>query len=193
MDIPSIIMVAALVVLLILSAFFSATETAFSCVNKIRLKTWSENDDKRAKKAKRCLELSEDYDKLLTTILIGNNIVNIASTTVATIFFTGLLGDVGPLTSTVVMTLLVLTFGEVTPKSMAKERAEGFAMFATPIMGVLVVLFTPLAFVFTLLKDWVTKLFKACFSEYEPAPYPDWNLGICACSAVSACYFAGRV
>ena len=158
-------MVAALVVLLILSAFFSATETAFSCVNKIRLRAWSENDDKRAKKAKRCLALSEDYDKLLTTILIGNNIVNIASTTVATVFFTGLIGEAGPITSTIVMTLLVLTFGEVTPKSMAKERSEGLAMFATPIMRVLVTLFTPLAFVFTALKNWIAKRFKAPADE----------------------------
>ena len=158
MDIPSIIMVAALVVLLILSAFFSATETAFSCSNKIRLKSWAEGGNRRAKK---CLDLAEDYDRLLTTILIGNNIVNIASTTVATVFFSGLLGEAGPATSTVVMTLLVLTFGEVTPKSMAKERAESFAMFATPIMGLLVKAFTPLAFFFSRLKGLVARVFKA--------------------------------
>lgn len=162
MDIPSIVMVASLVVLLILSAFFSATETAFSCANKIRLRAWAENGNKRAG---RCLELAEDYDRLLTTILIGNNIVNIASTTVATVFFSGLLGEAGPATSTVVMTLLVLIFGEVTPKSMAKERSEGFAMFATPIMGVLMKLFTPLAFFFTQLKNAVGKLFKAPADE----------------------------
>ncbi len=155
-------MVASLVVLLILSAFFSATETAFSCSNKIRLRAWAENGNKRAG---RCLELAEDYDRLLTTILIGNNIVNIASTTVATVFFSGLLGDAGPATSTVVMTLLVLIFGEVTPKSMAKERSEGFAMFATPIMGALMKVFTPLAFFFTQLKNAVGKLFKAPAEE----------------------------
>lgn len=166
MDIPSIMMVGALVVLLILSAFFSATETAFSCVNKIRLKSWADNDEgKRGRRAKRCLALAEDYDKLLTTILIGNNIVNIASTTVATVFFTGVIGEAGPATATVVMTLLVLTFGEVTPKSIAKERAEGFAMFATPIMRVLVKLFTPLAFLFGVLKSWMAKLFKAPAEE----------------------------
>ncbi len=155
-------MVASLVVLLILSAFFSATETAFSCSNKIRLRAWAENGNKRAG---RCLELAEDYDRLLTTILIGNNIVNIASTTVATVFFSGLLGDAGPATSTVVMTLLVLIFGEVTPKSMAKERSEGFAMFATPIMGALMKVFTPLAFFFTQLKNAVGRLFKAPAEE----------------------------
>lgn len=155
-------MVAALVVLLILSAFFSATETAFSCSNKIRLRAWAENGNKRAK---RCLDLAEDYDRLLTTILIGNNIVNIASTTVATVFFSGLLGEAGPATSTVVMTLLVLIFGEVTPKSMAKERAESFAMFATPIMALLVKLFTPLAFFFARLKGLIARVFKAPADE----------------------------
>ncbi len=159
-------MVAALVILLILSAFFSATETAFSCANKIRLKSWADNDEgKRGRRAERCLALAEDYDRLLTTILIGNNIVNIASTTVATVFFTGLIGDAGPATSTVVMTLLVLTFGEVTPKSMAKERAESFAMFATPAMTLLVKLFTPLAFFFGHLKGWIGRVLKTPTEE----------------------------
>ncbi len=162
MDIPSIVMVASLVVLLVLSAFFSATETAFSCVNKIRLRAWAENGDKRAK---RCLDLAEDYDRLLITILIGNNIVNIASTTVATVFFSGLLGDPGPAVSTVVMTLLVLTFGEITPKSMAKERSQGFAIFATPIVRFLVRVLTPLAFVFAQMKQLVARLFKAPSDE----------------------------
>ena len=152
-------MVAALVVLLILSAFFSATETAFSCANKLRLKSWADNGNKRAK---RCLGLAEDYDRLLTTILIGNNIVNITATTVATVFFTGLLGGAyGPTVATVVLTLLVLIFGEVTPKSIAKERAEAFAMFATPIMGLLVVVFIPLAAFFTGLKNLMSRVFKA--------------------------------
>ncbi len=140
MDVPSIIMmVGALVVLLILSAFFSATETAFSCVNKIRLKSWAENDEgKRSRRAKRCLALAESYDKLLTTILIGNNIVNIGATTIGTVFFTGLLGEAGPVVSTVVLTLLVLIFGEVTPKSVARERPESFAMMVTPLLGLVV-------------------------------------------------------
>ncbi len=159
-------MVGALVVLLILSAFFSATETAFSCANKIRLKSWADNDQgKRGRRAGRCLALAEDYDKLLTTILIGNNIVNITSTAVATVFFTGLLGEAGPLASTVVMTLLVLIFGEVTPKSIAKERAEGFAIFATPTMRFLVRIFAPLAVLFGALKNWMTRLFKAPADE----------------------------
>ena len=162
MDIPSIMMVAALVALLALSAFFSATETAFSSLNKIRLKSWAEGDGPKAKRAGKCLALAEDYDRLLTTILIGNNIVNISATTVATVFFTGLLGGAyGPTVSTVVLTLLVLIFGEVTPKSVAKERPESFAMFVTPFMGLLVRFFTPLAFLFTQLKNAMSKLFRA--------------------------------
>ena len=162
MDIPSTILVASLVVLLILSAFFSATETAFSSVNKIRLRALADGGDKRAQ---RCLDVAEDYDRLLITILIGNNIVNIASTTVATVFFTGLLGEPGPATATVVMTLLVLTFGEITPKSMAMERSLGFAMFATPIMRFLVRALTPLAFFFNQVKRLVAGLFKAPADE----------------------------
>ena len=162
MDIPSIMMVAALLVLLMLSAFFSATETAFSSLNKIRLKSWADSDGAKARRAGKCLVLAEDYDKLITTILIGNNIVNISATTVATVFFTGLLGGAyGPTVSTVVLTLLVLIFGEVTPKSIAKERPESFAMFSTPIMGLLVKVFTPLAFLFTKLKNAMSKLFQA--------------------------------
>ena len=162
MDIPSIMMVAALLVLLMLSAFFSAPETAFSSLNKIRLKSWADSDGAKARRAGKCLVLAEDYDKLITTILIGNNIVNISATTVATVFFTGLLGGAyGPTVSTVVLTLLVLIFGEVTPKSIAKERPESFAMFSTPIMGLLVKVFTPLAFLFTKLKNAMSKLFQA--------------------------------
>ena len=162
MDIPSSMMVAALLVLLLLSAFFSATETAFSSLNMIRLKSWADGDGPKAKRAGKCLALAEDYDRLLTTILIGNNLVNITATTVSAVFFTGLLGGMyGPTVSTAVLTLLVLIFGEITPKSIAKERPESFAMFVTPLMGLMTRLFTPLAFLFRKLKDALTRLFKA--------------------------------
>ena len=158
MDLPSTLMVAALVLLLAFSAYFSATETAFSAVNLIRLKSWAEGGSRRAAKT---LALAEDYDKLLTTILIGNNLVNITATTVATIFFTGILGNTyGPTVSTVVLTLLVLIFGEITPKGLAKERPERFAMFSAPLLGVLTVLFTPLCFLFSRWKRVLSRLFK---------------------------------
>ena len=107
---------------IILSAYFSATETAFSSLNRIRIKNMAEKGNKKA-----CLvmRLSENYDSLLSTILIGNNIVNIASASLATVLFVKLLGDeVGPSVSTAVTTIIVLIFGEVTPKSIAKESPE---------------------------------------------------------------------
>ena len=163
MDLPSTLMVAALVVLLILSAYFSATETAFSALNLIRLKNWAEGGNRRAAKA---LALAENYDKLLTTTLIGNNLVNITATTVATLFFSGLLGNTyGPTVSTVVLTLLVLIFGEITPKGLAKERPERFAMFATPLLSVLAVLFTPLCYLFSCWKRLISKVFKPADPE----------------------------
>ena len=111
-------------VCLVLSAYFSATETAFSTMNRTRMKTLAE-DNKRAKLA---LELSEKYDKLITTILIGNNIVNIALSSIATLFFVDLLKNIDTNTaatvSTAVVTVAVLIFGEVTPKSIAKDIPE---------------------------------------------------------------------
>ena len=107
---------------IIMSAYFSATETAFSSLNRIRIKNMAEKGNK---KAKLVLRLSENYDSLLSTILIGNNIVNIASASLATVLFVKWLGnDMGPSISTAVTTIVVLIFGEVTPKSIAKETPE---------------------------------------------------------------------
>ena len=127
MDPDSIAMIAALVVLVVMSAYFSATETAFTSLNRIRLKSRADNGSRRAAKT---LEMAEEYDKLLTTILIGNNIVNITATTVATVLCTKWFHQYGPTVSTVALTIIILVFGEVTPKSMSKEHPEDFAMFA---------------------------------------------------------------
>ena len=116
---------------IIMSAYFSATETAFSSINKIRLKTLSEAGNKKASLA---LSLSENYDKLLSTILIGNNIVNIAVASIGTVLFVDLLGSIGATVSTVVITVVVLIFGEITPKSIAKDYPEKFAMFSSRII-----------------------------------------------------------
>ena len=117
-------------VCVIMSSYFSATETAFSSLNRIRIKNMAE---KKNKKAKLVLHLSENYDSLLSTILIGNNIVNIASASLTTVLFVKLLGEeAGPTVSTIVTTVVVLIFGEVTPKSIAKESPEKFAMFSAP-------------------------------------------------------------
>ncbi|MBQ1210856.1 MAG: HlyC/CorC family transporter, partial [Clostridia bacterium] len=149
-----------MVLMVICSAYFSATETAFNSINKTRLRALAEKDNKRAA---RTLELAENYDKLLSTILIGNNIVNIVLASLCTLLFVDLLKsqDTGTTVATVVSTVVVLIFGEITPKSLAKEQPENFAMFSSPILRVLVVLLTPLNFVFGLWKTLVTRLTKA--------------------------------
>ena len=147
----------------VLSAYFSATETAFSTFNKIRVKNLAEKGNKRAIRA---LELSENYDTLISTILIGNNIVNILGASLATLYFTDLLKD-GSLAqfattiSTAVMTLIVLTFGEISPKTLAKQLPEKFVLFSTPLISLLVIIFTPLSFIFKLLQNLLSRIFKA--------------------------------
>ena len=149
MDSSSWVMFASIVVLILLSAFFSASETAFSTVNKIRLRNYV---DGGSTKAQRALEIAEDYDNVLSTILIGNNVVNIASTAIATILFTNLFGASGAAISTAVMTVLVLTFGEILPKSYAKENSEALALrFAGPL-GMLMVVLRPVVWLFVQLK-----------------------------------------
>lgn len=158
MDSSSIGMIVALVILVICSAYFSATETAFTSLNTIRMKTWAENGDRRAA---RTLALAEDYDKLLSTILIGNNIVNISTSTIATVLFTKLFFEYGPTISTVVITLVVLIFGEITPKSLAKEYPEKFAMISAPALNLIAKILTPLNFFFGLWKKLMNKLVRS--------------------------------
>jgi len=137
----------ALVVLVAFSAFFSASETAFSSLNQIRLKSRAEDGDSSAA---RVLAMAEQYDKLLSTILIGNNIVNIAAASIGTILFTQMLGaERGATMSTIVLTIIVLIFGEVTPKSLAKEMPEKVATAVSPFLVLLMALMTPLTWLFT--------------------------------------------
>ena len=157
MDSASITMIAALVFLVVMSAYFSATETAFSSLNRVRMKSKADGGNQRAALA---LELEEDYDRLLSTILIGNNIVNITATTVSTVLFTKLLPVYGPTVSTVVLTVIILIFGEISPKSLAKENAEDFAMFSAPILRVFIALLRPVNFLFTQWKRLLTKLLR---------------------------------
>ena len=138
---------AALVILVGFSAFFSASETAFSSLNQIRLKSRAEDGDSSAT---RVLAMAEQYDKLLSTILIGNNIVNIAAASIGTILFTRMLGaERGATVSTIVLTIIVLIFGEVTPKSLAKEMPEKVATAVSPFLVLLMALMTPLTWLFT--------------------------------------------
>ena len=139
------------------SGYFSATETAFSSLNRIRVKNLAEKGDK---KAKLVLDLLENFDSLLSTILIGNNIVNIACASVATLLFVKLLGEEqGPSVATIVITIVVLIFGEVTPKSIAKENPEKFAMFAAPFLNMLMIILTPFNFLFIQWKKLISKIF----------------------------------
>lgn len=137
--------IAICVVLLLLSAFFSSTETAFSSVSKIRLKNLADNGNKKAKTA---LYVAERYSKALTTILVGNNIVNIANSSLATVFFVNLVGEAqGTVLSTVVITVVVLIFGEVLPKNIAIDNAEKICMTFAPVLKFLMVLLTPLSII----------------------------------------------
>lgn len=147
-----------MVVCVLLSAYFSATETAFSSANKTRLKSMAEKGNKKAKLAFR---LSEDYDHLISTILIGNNIVNIALASIGTLVFVAVWGDAGATISTIVITIVVLIFGEITPKSVAKDIPEQFAMFSAPFINLLMILMTPLTFLFGKWKLLVSRLFKS--------------------------------
>lgn len=143
---------------LIMSAFFSSTETAFSSLNRIRVKSLAEKGDKRAALV---LRLSDQYDKLLSTILIGNNIVNIASASVATVLFIRWVGEeTGPSLSTIVTTVVVLIFGEISPKTLAKESPELFARFSAPIIQVLIYILTPINFLFVQWKKLLSLVFK---------------------------------
>ena len=143
-------------VCLMLSAYFSATETAFSSANTTRLKTLAEKGSKNAALA---LTLLEQYDRLLSTILIGNNIVNIATASIGTVLFVKHYGDVGATISTVVVTVVVLIFGEISPKSIAKDCAERCAILSAPILRVLIWLLLPLNLLFSLWKKLLSRVF----------------------------------
>ncbi len=152
----------AMLILVGCSAFFSGAETAFSSINKVKLKAMQQ-DGKPNKRIERCLRLAENYDLVLSTVLIGNNLVNIASTSLATLFFTGLLGDnsdLGATVSTIVMTVLVLIFGEVTPKTFAKYRAESVAVIITPVIRFFEILFAPFNLFFRGWTKLMNRLFK---------------------------------
>ena len=152
--------IAILVVLVVLSAYFSATETAFFSLNKIRLKSLASDGNKRAKKA---LKISEDLDRLLSTILIGNNLVNIGATAIATAMFIDFFkgdAELGSTVSTAVVTVVVLMFGEITPKGIAKNMPERFAMFATPAITFCMILFKPVNWFISLWQKLVYKILK---------------------------------
>ena len=150
-------------VLVALSAFFSATETAYTSFNRTKMKNLASEGNKRAASA---LKLSESYDKVLSTILVGNNIVNIALTSIATVWFVEAIvhptvKNFSAAIATAVITVIVLIFGEISPKSLAKEHAEGFSMAVAPVLKFLVIILTPINAIFMLWKKLLSKIFKA--------------------------------
>ena len=149
--------------LVMMSAYFSATETAFNSLNMTKIKIAAERGDKTAALI---IRLIDDYNRLLTTILVGNNIVNIALSSIATVLFIELLGgDIGATVSTAVITVVVLIFGEITPKSIAKESPEAFARFSAPIINFLAVILTPVNFLFSLWKKLISLVVKSSEEE----------------------------
>ncbi len=158
MEPSSIILILSLAVLVIFSAFFSATETAFTSLNRIRLRAKAEAGDRRAG---RTLALAEDYDNLISTVLVGNNIVNILAATLSTVLFVqGLKLQNGAAVSTVVMTVVVLIFGEVSPKTVAKESAESFAMFSTPLLRLMMVILKPVTALLALIQKGLKRFIR---------------------------------
>lgn len=146
-----------IVLCLIGSAFCSGTETAFSTASRIKLKSWADGGDRRAE---RVLQMLENYDTLLSAVLIGNNIVNITASTLATVLFTRLWVDYGATVSTVVMTVIVLIFGEVSPKTLVKRQPEKFAMAVAPAVRVMMFILTPLNAFFSLWKKLLNLIWR---------------------------------
>ena len=154
-------LIIAIIVLVLLSGFFSGTETAFSCANKIRLKTYVTQGKKNAKAVYKFAD--EDYDKLVTAILVGNNIVNLTASALGTILFADLLinnQDLAPTVSTIVLTVVVLLFGEITPKYLASVYPEKFCYMAYPLMALFYWILWPLSKIFDFYKSILTKIFK---------------------------------
>ena len=158
MDTNMIIIYSVIIVVLIaLSAFCSCSETVFSCASSIRLKRWA---DEGNKKAKRALQISNNYDKALTAILIMNNVVNLGCSALATVLFLEIFPNYGAAISTGVMTLLVLTFGEIIPKCLGKEKADKLALAISGVLNAMIVILTPLVYLFIGIKKVALKLFS---------------------------------
>lgn len=158
---PASMQIIVLVILVLLSAFFSGTETAFTSFNKTRMKTLAQDG---SKKAKAVLKIEENYDKFLSAMLIGNNLVNIAATTISTLLFTSFLkgnASLGATVSTAVMTVVILIFGEITPKNLCKDFAENYTMATVGIVRFLMAILTPLTAIFSLWRMLIAKIFKS--------------------------------
>ena len=154
-DGSSIFMITALIVLIMLSAFFSASETAYSSLNMIRLKSRAEDGDKQAAKV---LALAERYDSLLSTILIGNNIVNLTASSLTTAFVIGVCGNAYIGIGTGILTIVVLLGGEIIPKTWANLNSEKLALAYSSVIYALMKVMTPVIFIVDLLSNGILKL-----------------------------------
>ena len=157
MDSSHIVQLVTIGIMVFLSAFFSSSETALVTVNKIRMKNLAENGDKRAAKV---LKVTSDSGKMLSAILIGNNIVNIFASSLATILASDIFGDIGPGIATGVLTLVILIFGEVSPKTMATIKADNFALAIAGIIDVLMFVLTPVIFIINTFASAVLRLLR---------------------------------
>ena len=157
MDSDSMTRILFIAVLIVMSAYFSASETAFSVMNKIRIKGMASDGNK---KAKLVMKLADNYDGVMTTLLIGNSIVNICAAVMAVIMFDELYGSSGAWLSAAVMTVVILLFGEIAPKSAAKNSPEAFMLFSAPILRIVKIILSPLTFVFSLWQKLVRRIFK---------------------------------
>ena len=159
----TIALIIVLIVLVFLSGCFSATETAYTSFSTVRMRRYAV----KKRSARQVLKLSDDYNRVLTTLLIGNNIVNIAAATISTLIFTHLIGeDIGPTISTIVLTVAVLIFGEVTPKTLAREAPEKFACAMAYPLTFFSYIFLPLNWLFGLWKKLLFLIFG--FNKKKP-------------------------
>ena len=143
-----------IIFLTILSAFFSSSETAVTSFNRMRLKNKAEDGDKKAAKA---LEIASDFDKTLSSILIGNTVVNLATTSIVTVLFIDLFGQSGPILATIFISVVILIFGEILPKSYAKEKADKFILKISSVLSVFIKILYPITVIFLWLRKLINK------------------------------------
>ena len=163
MDMMVTLSIIAMTILVILSGMFSATETSFTSASRIKLKKIEEEGNKKATKA---IYLIDNYDKLLTSILVGNNLVNIMSSSLCTFIFTEAFGSLGVIYATAFMLVVILAVGEITPKSLAKSSPEKFALFFTPFISFVSKILSPFTWIFQKFSSTVNR----CANTGEDSP-----------------------
>ncbi|MCL2420727.1 MAG: hemolysin family protein [Defluviitaleaceae bacterium] len=157
MDPDSLFSLLMIVLMLLIGTFFSAMETAFSALNRIRMKSMADEGNKRAVLV---LRLHDNFDKLLSTLLVLNNAVTLIAAAISTLLFIRYFGDIGATLSTVILTIIIVFFGDITPKSLAKESPEKIALFSAPLLHFLMIMLTPVNFLFLKWKGLLSRIFK---------------------------------